>query len=248
MNSNKMLSFSVSKLAFCAVAAVVVIPACQAQHIRASVLTAYPLSLPPDVRPNHWAASYVQEALDNGVMGLPDGKEFHGEAKMTHSQTVIALAKLAQMLEAGTWKSSPSRPVPDSVLKPLEHGDWKTQRVTRYEMAKVLASMGDYVAHGLPRLGANAKNLGQSEIFPPKPKIALPKTHPAYTALAYLVDNSMVLPKSPLLAADDKPLLGGELSRAVADMAVGVTNRLTEVGKDENGDSPDASFHKKPQK
>lgn len=220
----------------------------RSQNVPHSSFITYPSSLPSDVRPNHWAASYVQEALDNGVMGLPDGKEFHGEAKMTHGQAVIALAKLAQMLEAGTWKAQPSRPVPDSVLKPLEHGDWKTQRVTRYEMAKVLASMGDYVSHGLSRPVPDAKNLAQSEVFPPKPKITLPKTHPAHDALAYLVDNNMVLPKSPLLTADEKPLLGGELSRAAADMVVGVTNRLTEVGKDENGETPDAGFHKKPQK
>ena len=219
-----------------------------AHSARSFFLFPFSFSLPSDVRADHWAAPYVQEALDNAVMVLPDGKEFHGEAKVTHGQAVIALAKLAQMLEAGTWKAQPSRPVADTVLKPLEHGDWRTQRVTRYELAKVLASMGDYVSAGLPRPAPDAKDLAKSDVFPPKPKITLPKTHPAYAALTYLVDKNMVLPKSPLLTADDKPLVGGEMSRALADVVVGVTNRLTELGKDADGNTPDAGFHPKPQK
>ena len=242
MNTISVLKICLASVLFCLVA-----PG-RSQNIHHASLIIHHLSLPSDVRSNHWAASYVQEALDNSVMALPDGKEFHGEAKVTHGQAVIALAKLARMLEAGTWKAQPSRPVPDSVLKPLEQGDWRTQSVTRYELAKVLASMGDYVMKGLQRSAPDAKSLGQSEAFPPKPKIALPKTHPAYAALTYLADNNMVLPKSPLLTADARPLLGGELSQAVADMVAGVTNRVTEVGKDADGSTPDASFHKKPQK
>ncbi len=242
MSTNPALKIYLLLALFC------LISPCHSLSVHHSLLIIHHSSLPPDVRPDHWAAPSVQEVLDNGVMALPDGKEFHGEAKVTHGQAVIALAKLAQMLEAGTWKAQPSRPVADTVLKPLEHGDWRTQRVTRYELAKVLASMGDYVSAGLSRPTPDAKDLAKSEVFPPKPKITLPKTHPAYAALTYLVDKNMVLPKSPLLAADDKLLSGGEMSRALAEMVVGVTNRLTELGKDADGNTPDASFHPKPSK
>jgi hypothetical protein len=207
-----------------------------------------PSTLPPDVKPGHWAASYVQEALNNSLISLPEDRQFHGEAKVTHAQAVIALAKLAQALETGKWQAQPSRPVSSDVLKPLEHGDWRTQKVTRYELAKTLASMGDYVANGLPRPAADAKDLGKSSVLPPKPTVKLAKTHPAYSSLVYLADAKMITSDSPLLLADNKPLLGSELSRALAQMVIGLTNRFTELGLDEQGSTPDKSFHNKPKK
>ena len=203
-----------------------------------------PSSLPPDIRPGHWAASYVQEALNNSLISLSDDKQFHGEAKVTHAQAVIALAKLARSLETGKWQAQPSRPVSSDALKPLEQGDWRTQKVTRYELAKALASMGDYVANGLPRPAADAKDLGKSSALPPKPTVKIAKSHPAYSSVAYLAGANMITSDSPLLLADSKPLLGSELSRALAQMVIGLANRFTELGLDEQGNTPDKSFHK----
>jgi len=209
--------------------------------------TGLPLSaragqLPPDVRPTHWAAPFVEETLANHLLSLPDGKEFHGEAKVTHVQAVFALAKLAQKLEAGEWKPHASRPVSDKVLDAVVESDWRTQKVTRYEFAKVLASIANYVANGLPRPAASAKDLGKSTVLGPKPTITLDKSNPAYAPLAYLVEAHMLTKESPLLLTDkliNKPLLGGELSHAVTEMVIGITNRATELGKDENGETPD---------
>ena len=125
-------------------------------------------------------------------MSLSDDKQFHGEAKVTHAQAVIALAKLAQALEKGKWQARTLRPVAGEILKPLEHGDWRTQKVTRYELAKTLASMGDYVANGLPRPAPDAKNLGKSTALPPRPTIKIAKTNPAYSSLVYLADANMI--------------------------------------------------------
>lgn len=202
-------------------------------------------ALPPDVKAGHWAAPFVQAALANGVMSLPDGREFHGEAKVTRQQASMLLARLAQTLEAGRWQTQPSRPISPGALKTLEHGDWATQRVTRYEMAKILANMGDYVANGLPRPDATAKNLGKSEALPPRPTLKIPRADPAYAALTYLVEARMVTLKSPLLKADDTPILGGEMSRALAEMVTGLADRQTDRGLDESGSTPDKSFHGK---
>lgn len=201
--------------------------------------------LPPDVRPTSWAAPYVEETLNNQLLTLPDGKEFHGEAKVTHLHAVFALAKLAKMLEAHTWKAHASRPINDSVSKAVAVSDWRTQKVTRYEFAKVLACMGDYVTNGLPRPTADAKDLGKSGALPPKPKLTLEKSHPAYASLSYLIEANMIRSGSPLLLADNKPILGTELSRAVSDVVIGITNHATELGLDENGETPDATSVKK---
>lgn len=202
---------------------------------------AHGMALPADVKTTHWAAPFVQEALDNNLMSLPDGKEFHGEAKVTHSEAVFALAKLAQMLEANKWKAMKSRPVSDKTIETLEHGDWRTQKVTRYELAKVLTSMGDYIANGLPRPAPGAKDLSKSTVLPPKPVLKLDKSNPAYAALKYLVDADMVTPDSPLLKADSKLLLGVELSHALAAMVIGLNNRATELGLDEDGSTHDVN-------
>ena len=220
---------------------------CCALRLHPSSFILHPSTpLPPDVRPGYWAASYVQEALDNGVMSVSDDKQFHGEAKVTRAQAIVAIAKLAQALEKGKWQTQPSRPVGGEVLKPLEHADWRTQKVTRYELAKTLASMGDYVANGLPRPAPDAKNLGKSMALPPKATLKITKTNPAYSSLVYLADANMIAADSPLLLADSKPLLGSELSRALAQMVIGLANRFTDLGLDEQGNTPDKSFHAKP--
>ena len=201
--------------------------------------------LPPDVRSTHWAASFVDETLSNHLLSLPDGKEFHGEAKVTHVQAVYALAKLAKMLEAGEWKAHTSRPVSDKVINSVTESDWRTQKVTRYEFAKVLASMADYVTNGLKRPAPGSKDLGKAVAIRPKPTITLDKSHPAYGALSYLVEARMLTKGSPLLLADTKPLLGAELSHALSDMVTGINDRATELGKDENGETPDINSIKK---
>src|SRR5947207_1419049 len=62
-------------------------------------------ALPSDVGSNHWAASAVQTVLKNSVMSISSDKAFHGEAKVTHKEAVVALAKLAD--NHMIWPGSP---------------------------------------------------------------------------------------------------------------------------------------------
>lgn len=201
--------------------------------------------LPADVPGSHWAAASVQEVTRNGVLDLPDGRHFRGESKATRAQAVIALAKLARLLQAGTWHGGGSVPVSAKTAAAIQENDgWQSQPLTRYSLAVALARTGDYVANGMHR-DTGAKDLAQSIVFPAKPKVTVSRANPAHSALVYLVNNNMIWPGSPLLKADSTPIRGAEMSRALAQMVTGLNNRLTSLGHDENGETPDKTFHPK---
>ncbi len=203
--------------------------------------------LPSDVRSNHWAAHAVEETLANGVMSTQSDGQFHGEAKVTRGQTVIALAKLAHAVEDGKWHAAKSHSVPDSIVPFLEKGDWRQRPVTRYMLASLLARFGDYVNNGVTRAPAGSKETGKSEALPDKVAVKLAAGHPAYAALTYLAAERMIWPGSPLLQADSQPVKGAELSRALAEMVSGLNDRLTELGHDAEGNTLDPSFQRKKQ-
>ncbi len=178
-------------------------------------------------------------------MNLPDGRSFHGEAKVTRTQAVIALARLAQSLETGKWKAATSAPISSGTAQPKANAPgWRKQMVTRYMLASVLARFGDYVANGLHRPGPNDKALGQSEALPDKVTVTVPASNPAYASLVYLAKNRMIGTDSPLLKPDDKLLRGGELSRALAQMVAGLNDRLTDIGHDSEGNTIDINSAK----
>lgn len=202
------------------------------------------VALPPDVRTGHWAARGVDETLRNGVLSLDSDHKFHGEAKVTRAQAATALAKLARMLEADKWQALPSAAVPESVNATLQRGDWKQRPVTRYILASVLARFGDYVTRGVTRAPADAKDTNESEVLADIGKPKLSSVQAASPALAYLAAHQEMFPKSPLLKPGDQPMTGTELSLAVSEMVIGLTNRLTSLGLDAEGNTPDASFRK----
>jgi hypothetical protein len=187
----------------------------------------------------------VQETLDNGVMSTQSDGQFHGEAKVTHAQAVIALAKLARAVEMQKWHAARSQPVPASITPVLEKGDWRTRPVTRYVLASLLARFGDYLTNGITRAPADSKDAGKSEALPDKAVIKVASTHPAYASLTYLAEGHMIWPGSPLLVADNLPVKAAEMSRAISEMVVGVNNRLTSLGQNPDGSTPDASFQRK---
>ncbi|HLV79126.1 MAG TPA: hypothetical protein VKT32_02560 [Chthonomonadaceae bacterium] len=203
------------------------------------------LQLPSDLQSGHWAAAAVRETLQNHVMDLPDGRHFRGDAVVTRDQAAIALAKLAHALMAGTWRASPSVPVPQSAFRRLGTADWQTQPVTRYALAVVLARAGDYVMNGLPRPDPQAKDLAKSVAIPDIPQLKVARTDPAYPSLLYLANNHMLWADSALLHAGRQPIRGAELSKALAEMIVGVNNRLTPLGHDESGNTIDKTSHQK---
>lgn len=202
-------------------------------------------ALPSDVPSGHWASAAVSEVLLNHVMDLPDGRHFRGESLVTRDQATIALAKLARELTAGSWHASPSLPVPHSVVQKLGTADWSNRPVTRYMLAAVLARSADYVMNGLPRPGPQDKDLAKSIALPDIPEVKVSRSNPAYSSLTYLANNHMAWPDSPLLHGGSQPIQGAELGHALAELIVGVNNRLTPLGHDENGGTIDRTFHLK---
>ncbi|MCW3051731.1 MAG: S-layer y domain [Chthonomonadales bacterium] len=203
-------------------------------------------SLPPDVRAGHWAATPVQIALRNQILSVEADKNFHGDAKVTHLQAVIALARLGKALETGAWHKSASIPV--SVAKTAvapKSGAWEKQSVSRYVFATVLTRMGDYANNGLIRAQPSEKDTGKSLVVPPAVAVTLSKSSPAYASMTYLTGHRMVGPGSPLLSADDKTLTAAEMTRAMKDLVSGLTDRVTDLGHDADGNTHDESFHPK---
>ncbi len=210
---------------------------------------AHAASLPTDVPANHWAASAVTQSLDNNILSLSETNHFQGDSIVTHAQALIALAKLAKILETGSWHTAASIPIKNKTETMLKQGNWKKRPLTRYALAEVLVRFGDFTTNGLPRPPADANDLGKSEALPAKVTITLASSNPAYGSLTYLAKNRMISANSPLIKPDNLPLHGSDLSTALAEMITGLNDRLTKLGLDANGSSNDASFHvKKPQK
>jgi len=201
--------------------------------------------LPSDVRSNHWAATAVQQTVKLGIIPLQSDHQFHGEAHVTRTEAVNALAALARQLLAGSWQVQKSEPVPEKVAATMQQDAWKNKQVTRYELSSVLSRFGNYFAHAVTRPKPGSTDVGRSAIPPKGVSPGVPTTHPAYTALKFLTDNRMIHADSPLLHADTTFVKASELSLALAEMASGLTDKLTELGLDADGNTPDNSFHSK---
>jgi hypothetical protein len=210
----------------------------------ASVVQGKAQTRPADVRAGHWAEKSVVQALDNRLLTLENGK-FRGESKVTKTQAVIALAALAKSLEQGNWKRLNSAMISTKSETMVERTAWEKQNVSRYTLSFVLSKFGNYFVNGVQRADKNAKDVAKSGAFPQKPTITLAKTHPAYASLTYLVGKNMIRPGSALLKPDNTPLRANDLSVAVSEMAIGLTNQVTELGLDEDGGTPDKSFKNK---
>jgi hypothetical protein len=201
---------------------------------------------PADVKAGHWAESAVTQAVANKVMTVQSGA-FRGEKRVTKTEVAVALAALARSLEAKTWKPAKSVKVPNKAVGMVDTTAWEKQAVSRYALAIVLTKFGNYFANGVPKPPAGTQDLAKSDVLPPKLKITLATNHPAYSALTYLTERRMIAAGSPLLKPDDKPLRAQELSDALAQMAHGLTNQVTELGRDDEGGTPDKTFRQKKQ-
>ncbi len=199
--------------------------------------------LPSDVRANHWAASAVKQVLANHVMPNGSDGQFHGEAHVTRQEAAIALATLAKQIEGGGWHLETAKPLPDKVAKVLSQSDWKTRKVTRYEMASALARFANYFVAAVSRPQPGAKDLAKSNALPEKVTIAIPKNAPAYSALQYLAAGRMIGPGSDLLTANTSLIQAAALSKGIAQVAAGLVDKMTELGLDSSGSTPDSSFH-----
>ena len=203
----------------------------------------------PDVPKTHWASRAVREVVKNNVLPPAQDKAFHGANSVTRQQAIIAIAKLARALESKTWQAAASEPLPEKSDQDAQGENWQKKPVSRYVLAVTLARVGDYFANGAHRADVKSKDTGKSVILPDAPKITVSAKNPAYDSLTYLAKRRMIGPDSPLLTADDAPLMASELSGALAQMLVGLNDRLTDLGHDEKGDTPDhTSLSKKPKK
>lgn len=208
--------------------------------------TASAQSLPPDVRTGHWAAAPVQSVLRNNILNLQPDKAFHGDAKITHTQAVIALARLGRTLEAHTWQSSPSIPIAFTKTHASpKSGPWETQGISRYVFAAAVARLGDYADNGIVRAKPDEKETGKSTVIQAPAAVKISKTNPAYEALTYLASHRMITPGSKLLTPDDKPLTAAEMTRALKDLMIGLNDRVTDIGHDADGNTHDEAFHTK---
>jgi hypothetical protein len=178
--------------------------------------------VPRDVPSGHWARSAVLAVTGRGVMSAPGGK-FGGTRAVTRTELATALANLARSLEQGKWPKTETVPL----AKAPAGARLDRQTVTRYELAVVLYRTAQYVMQGLPKRAG--KTFGNSVILPApfKPK-GVPSSNPAYESLSYLAKNRMIWPDSPLLKPGRQPVTGAQTADAVAQMVIGLNDRLTD--------------------
>ena len=202
---------------FVAVMAVLIMPAA----VRAQ------RPLPKDVPADHWAAQSVRTMLDTGIMSAP-GDVFAGNRKVTRNELVLILARFARVLEEGKWPAGRAPILPDKAPA----AGWKTQQVSRYVAAAVVARMGAYAVAGLPAKPAAKPQ--DSEAIPPAPKYDA--AHVAASVkpdLKYLVDHRLIWPGSPLLKPGPQLVTGQQLADAIAQVITGVNGRMTEEPPEE---------------
>lgn len=194
-------------------------------------------SLPSDVRSNHWAAGAVRRVLQTQLLKNEADGKFHGEARVTRQEALTAIAKLAKYLNENRWKPVvASKPVPTKTIQLFDTTNWRTQPVRKYVFASTLTRFADYFANGVQRPMPGDATLAKSTVIPTV-TIKLPSTHPAFPGLSYLAKNRMVQPGSPLLQPNNNDLTGAELSLALSQMAIGLNNLVSPLGKTEDGNS-----------
>jgi hypothetical protein len=202
--------------------------------------TAFASGAPPDVAPSRaWAAPAVRQLIANGVLGESALRRTWSKAPISHAAAAVALARLAKIVEERRWKPAPSVPVPERMPKAVQNR-WRGQIVTGDVFAAALAKVGGYVANGVPEPhAAHPADLGKSITIQVGKVTAKPGT-PVYASLQYLALRRTMSPDSPLLKGDSKPITAGELSLALAQWIDGLNDRMTELGHDKYGNTPDA--------
>jgi hypothetical protein len=176
---------------------------------------------PRDVPAQHWAASSVQAVVSRGVMAAPKGT-FGGEKKVTRRELAVILYNFARSLEQQKWPRGASKPVTHKT-RGASPG---SGAVTRYELAAVLDRVARQVMVGLPK--PTGKVYGETEALPKGFMRRIPKSEPAYAAIAYLANNRMAWDDSVVLKPGNQPVTGQEAARAVAIMIAGLNDRLTD--------------------
>ena len=211
-------------------------------------LKGVPVTPPTDLKAGHWARANTLRMIEMEIVPAhAKGKTFDGEKPATRTELINALAKWAQILETGKWKTSRSAPVTPAIEKTLNAKSWGDKPVTRFVLAETLARTGDYFALALKPVPSEDKTRGKSRAITAPLKIRLTKSHPAYVSLTYLASNRMVSSGSPLLNPNGASLSSAGFSAALAEVATGLMNAMTPLGHDKDGSTIDQnSFKKRP--
>lgn len=189
--------------------------------VQASGIARGPATGLVDVPKGHWARAAVVDVVSRNVMAAPNGR-FQGNRLVTRRELAITVAALARSLLAGKWTAD--RPVP--LRRSEGFAEAPAGNVTRYTLAAVIARLAPCVAAGLP--ADRSRKYYGSLIFPKRPTIQVPRSDPAYNAVAYLVAGRMAFPPSVVLKPGPQPVTGRELSQALVMMIAGLTDRLTD--------------------
>lgn len=177
-----------------------------------------------DIPANHWAKKDVAAALQHGIMRAPNGK-FNGDARVTRTDLIIAMAGFGQSLEHNTWlPGKPGR----RFKFPLKDADPTVEQgLTRYELATVLTRMGGYAASALPKPGP--KRFAASIVLPaPSEVTTVPKTDPAYASVQYLAKNRMIGKDSILSKPGTQPVTGKDVAEAITAVVAAVSDMNTD--------------------
>jgi hypothetical protein len=154
-------------------------------------------------------------------MAAPNGA-FKGNKSVTRRELAVTLYNFARSLEQGKWPPKASRAV-----KHRTKGDAAgSGPVTRYELAAVIDRVGGQVMAGLPK--PTGKIYSKTEALPKGNISKIPKSEPAYTAIAYLANNRMAWEDSIVLKPGNQPVTGQQVAAAIAMMIAGLTDRLTD--------------------
>ncbi len=191
-----------------------------------------------DVPAGHWAQGAVREIVSRGVMKAPGGV-FGGAKTVTRRDLAITLAAFAAALAKGPWPGSGARPVRQA------HRDkdlTDIRPVSRYELAAVLSRTARYVEAGLPRPGK--RPISSSEALPPKPKVTVTRSDPAFAAVTYLVNRGMAFKDSVVLKPGSQPVKPKELATAVGWVMIGLTDRVTDEPQNREEITPPPHQHR----
>ena len=169
-------------------------------------------------------------------MKAPGGK-FAGSTPVTRRELAVTLAAFARNLDQG-WAGSGTKPVAKTVR---DRGPLATGSVSRYELAAILVRAAGYAAKGVPK--ARGKVYGNSEAFPPAPKVTLSPSDPAYESVKYLASRRMLLGSSVLMKPGGQPVTPSELTLAVSWVLIGLSDQYTDEPQNREELTPPPNRH-----
>jgi hypothetical protein len=166
------------------------------------------------------AYAAVKSLVSKKVMTTSRG-DFRGKSLLTRKDFAVILDKFKNALEHNAWKGSPPSPaIPEVYSQKI-----KTQSVNRYELAISLENAARWYSRAFT--GSYPLNNTPSVNLPPLAHIKLSGSSSYQTAMNDLNKSRMLSQGSPLLQKSAKPLTASETARAISDVLIGLTHRIS---------------------